>query len=92
MAVSRSSTPGHAGRPPHSGVLPGWPMVRGSCAHVAARPISEDFPMAERKGSISGLTDDEAQEFHKFYIQGFVGFTAVAVVAHILVWIWRPWL
>lgn len=47
--------------------------------------------MAERK-SISGLTDEEAQEFHKYYIQGFVMFTMVAVVAHFLVWIWRPWL
>ena len=26
------------------GILPGWPMVRGSCAHVAARPFLEDFP------------------------------------------------
>jgi light-harvesting complex 1 beta chain len=48
--------------------------------------------MAERSGSISGLTDDEAQEFHTYYMQGFLGFTAVAVIAHILVWIWRPWL
>ncbi len=48
--------------------------------------------MAERRGSISGLTDEEAQEFHQFWTQGFVGFTIVAVIAHILVWIWRPWL
>ena len=48
--------------------------------------------MAETKGSISGLTDDEAQEFHQYYIQGFVGCTAVAIVAHVLVWFWRPWL
>jgi light-harvesting complex 1 beta chain len=48
--------------------------------------------MIERKGSISGLTDDEAQEFHTYYIQGLVGFVAIAVVAHILVWVWRPWL
>lgn len=41
--------------------------------------------------SISGLTDAEAQEFHQFYIQGLIGFSAVAVVAHILVWAWRPW-
>jgi len=47
--------------------------------------------MADRS-SISGLTDAEAEEFHRFYIQGFIGFTAVAVVAHILVWAWRPWL
>jgi light-harvesting complex 1 beta chain len=48
--------------------------------------------MAERSGSISGLSDDEAQEFHRYWIQGFVGFTGIAVVAHLLVWIWRPWL
>ena len=47
--------------------------------------------MADRKGSISGLTDDEAQEFHRYWTQGVVGFAAVAVVAHLLVWIWRPW-
>jgi light-harvesting complex 1 beta chain len=47
--------------------------------------------MSDRKGSISGLTDEEAQEFHKYWVQGFVGFTAVAVVAHFLVWMWRPW-
>ena len=48
--------------------------------------------MAERRGSISGLSDDEAQEFHRYWTHGFIGFTAIAVVAHILVWIWRPWL
>ena len=47
--------------------------------------------MAERRGSISGLTDEEAQEFHHYWTQGFVMFTVVAVVAHALVWAWRPW-
>jgi light-harvesting complex 1 beta chain len=41
--------------------------------------------------SISGLTDEEAQEFHHYWMQGLVGFTAVAVLAHVLVWAWRPW-
>ena len=41
--------------------------------------------------SISGLTDEEAQEFHHYWVQGLVGFTAVAVIAHMLVWAWRPW-
>ena len=40
--------------------------------------------------SLSGLSEDEAKEFHKFFIQGFLGFTAVAIIAHILVWSWRP--
>lgn len=42
--------------------------------------------------SLSGLTENEAQEYHKYFIQGFMIFTAVAVVAHILVWMWRPWI
>ena len=42
--------------------------------------------------SLSGLTDGEAQEFHKFYIQGMIIFTVVAVIAHFLVWLWRPWI
>ncbi|MCR9071122.1 MAG: light-harvesting antenna LH1, beta subunit [Alphaproteobacteria bacterium] len=45
-----------------------------------------------RASSLSGLTEGEAQEFHRFYIQGFMLFTAIAVVAHILVWMWRPWI
>lgn len=42
--------------------------------------------------SLSGLTESEAQEYHKYFIQGFMIFTAIAVVAHILVWMWRPWI
>ncbi len=42
--------------------------------------------------SITGFSSDEAKEFHTFFMQGFLGFTAVAVVAHVLVWMWRPWL
>ena len=45
-----------------------------------------------RAHSLSGLTEGEAQEFHRFYMQGFLIFTAIAVVAHILVWMWRPWI
>jgi light-harvesting complex 1 beta chain len=39
----------------------------------------------------SGLNDNEAQEFHRYFVQGFVIFTAIALVAHILAWMWRPW-
>lgn len=47
--------------------------------------------MAERD-SLSGLTDDEAREFHGFFITSFIAFTVIAVIAHFLVWSWRPWL
>jgi light-harvesting complex 1 beta chain len=46
----------------------------------------------DRRGSLSGLTEQEAREFHGIFMSSFIGFTAVAVVAHVLVWMWRPWL
>jgi light-harvesting complex 1 beta chain len=46
----------------------------------------------ERTGTFSGLTEAEAKEFHRIFMNSFVIFTIVAIVAHILVWMWRPWL
>jgi light-harvesting complex 1 beta chain len=42
--------------------------------------------------SLSGLTESEAREFHSIFMTSFVIFTAIAIVAHILAWMWRPWL
>lgn len=42
--------------------------------------------------SLSGLTPEEAQEFHKIFMTSFILFTLIAVVAHVLVWMWRPWI
>jgi light-harvesting complex 1 beta chain len=48
--------------------------------------------MAENKSaSLTGLTDDEAKEFHGLFVTGFIGFTVIAIIAHFLVWQWRPW-
>jgi len=41
--------------------------------------------------NITGLTDEECQEFHGYFLQGMSLLTVVAVIAHILVWMWRPW-
>jgi light-harvesting complex 1 beta chain len=46
----------------------------------------------DRTVSLSGLTESEAKEFHSIFVTSFIIFTAIAVVAHILVWMWRPWL
>ena len=48
--------------------------------------------MSDHSSSLSGLTEDEAKEFHGIFMKSFLGFTAIAVVAHILVWMWKPWL
>ena len=40
----------------------------------------------------SGFTEDQARAFHRVFMSSFIGFTVVAIVAHILVWMWQPWL
>lgn len=42
--------------------------------------------------SLSGMTAGEAREFHKLFVSGFIGFTLIAIVAHLLVWFWKPWI
>ncbi len=45
-----------------------------------------------RSGSMSGLTEAEAREFHGVFVTSFIIFTVIAIIAHFLVWQWRPWL
>jgi light-harvesting complex 1 beta chain len=45
-----------------------------------------------RQVSLSGLTEAEARQFHRIFVTSFLVFTGIAVVAHFLVWQWRPWL
>jgi light-harvesting complex 1 beta chain len=49
--------------------------------------------MAEntRPGSLSGLSEAEAREFHGVFVTSFIAFTVIAIIAHFLVWSWRPW-
>jgi light-harvesting complex 1 beta chain len=48
--------------------------------------------MAESDRSLTGLSEAEAKEFHGIFVTSFIIFTVVAIVAHILVWSWRPWI
>lgn len=45
--------------------------------------------MADR--SLSGLTDEEAKEFHSGFIMVFITYVVIALIAHVLTWLWRPW-
>lgn len=48
--------------------------------------------MDKRGGSLSGLTEGEAKEFHAIFMRSFIAFTVIAIIAHFLAWQWRPWL
>jgi light-harvesting complex 1 beta chain len=47
---------------------------------------------SEGKASYSGLSEAEAKEFHGIFVTSFIIFLAIAIVAHVLAWMWRPWL
>jgi light-harvesting complex 1 beta chain len=38
------------------------------------------------------MTEEEARSFNGYFMSGFLGFVAVAAVAHVAAWMWRPWL
>ena len=40
---------------------------------------------------MSSLSDSEAKEFHSAYVTGLRGFVGVAIVAHYLLYVWKPW-
>jgi light-harvesting complex 1 beta chain len=45
----------------------------------------------QRTGSLSGLTEAEAKEFHRLFVISFIGFTVLAAIAHWIVWSIEPW-
>jgi light-harvesting complex 1 beta chain len=47
---------------------------------------------SDERSSLSGLTEAEAQEFHTLFVSSFIAFVVICVIAHILVWAWRPWI
>jgi light-harvesting complex 1 beta chain len=51
-----------------------------------------DHSASARPPTLSGFTEAEAQEFHKIFTTSFLIFVGVAVFAHLLAWLWRPWL
>jgi light-harvesting complex 1 beta chain len=47
--------------------------------------------MDDRKEYPSGLTEAEAKEFHGVLMGSMIGFFILNLIAHGLVWSWRPW-
>jgi light-harvesting complex 1 beta chain len=51
-----------------------------------ADKLSMESEMAQ-----SGLTEAEAKEFHEQFKTTYTAFVAIAAVAHLLVFAWKPW-
>ena len=46
---------------------------------------------SNQESPLNYLTDDEAKEVHKLFIVSMGFFVTIAVIAHVLMWAWRPW-
>jgi hypothetical protein len=46
----------------------------------------------DRSPNRSGITEQEAQEFDGYFRTLTVVFVGIALVAHLLMWMWRPWI
>jgi light-harvesting complex 1 beta chain len=45
----------------------------------------------EYRSPISGLTNNEAKELHRGFMTTMTMYIIIALIAHYLVWAWRPW-
>ncbi len=54
--------------------------------------MEKKTPMEKSGLYLSNVSDAEAKEFHNGFMMGFYVWLLVAIVAHYLVWVWRPWL
>lgn len=54
--------------------------------------MSDTRERDDRFGPGTYLTPEEAKEFHRIFVTSFLLFTAIAIIAHVLAWMWRPWL
>ncbi len=42
-------------------------------------------------GSMTGMSANQAKEFHRLFMMSTIGYVVIAIIAHFLVWQWRPW-
>lgn len=47
--------------------------------------------LSHERASLSGLTEQEAREFHRLFSFSFLGFLFIAIVAHVLTYMAMPW-
>ncbi len=40
---------------------------------------------------MTGLSENEAREYHRLFMVSFIAYTIIAIIAHFLVWSWQPW-
>lgn len=83
-------SPDAIGRNDRRGARYGKTRHAGRLQRRTAATSMEGIQMAENR-SLSGLTEEEALEFHAQFKTTFTAFMVICVLAHVLVWAWKPW-
>lgn len=61
-------------------------------ARTSAPPMTGPTGRQIDPTSLTGLNEDEAKSFGNMFVVSFLAFLGIAIVAHYLVWQWRPWI
>lgn len=48
--------------------------------------------MASDQETLTGLSHGEAQEFHRLFVKGAIAMSLFPFLAHISMWLYKPWL
>jgi len=60
--------------------------------HSSKTRSKEKYPMQDEKlGVTTYLTEKEAKEFQSLFVVSMGFFVLMAIIAHFLIWEWRPW-
>ena len=59
-------------------------------ARTSAPPMTGPTGRPMDANSLTGLNEDEAKSFGNMFVVSFLGFLAIAIVAHYLLWQGRP--
>ena len=62
----------------------------GSKSRAQAQPVVEQKPVVDQK-SLSGLTPEQAKEFHEQFKMTYTAFVGIAALVHLFVIASNPW-
>ncbi len=67
-------------------------MADDNMARTSAPPTTGPTGRPLDAVSLTGLDEREAKSFGNMFVISFLIFLGIAIVAHYLVWQWRPWI
>jgi light-harvesting complex 1 beta chain len=58
---------------------------------LTGQRLTEPFTGGYSMANLSGLTDEQAKEFHEHWKHGVWSWVMIASAVHVVTWIYQPW-